>query len=91
MKKLKEKRLQRRGYLLLEKLTSREVAGEVFDAIKTNNSFTSIANINAELIGKLVRRLHLDPLLWLLEKGVFNKNITRTLQVVEAEFKRKKH
>ena len=91
VKKLKEKRLQRRAYLLLEKLTSREVAGEVFDAIKTNNSFTSIATINAELNGKLVRRLHLDPLLWLLEKGVFNKNITRTLQVVVAEFKRKKH
>ena len=56
----------------------------MFDAIKTNNSFTSIATINAELTGKLVRRLHLDPLLWLLEKGVFNKNITRTFQAVVA-------
>ena len=38
--------------MLLEKLTSREEAGEVFDAIKTNNSFTSIATIDAELTGK---------------------------------------
>jgi len=77
--------------LLLEKLTSREVAGEVFDAIKTNNSFTSIATINVELIVKLARLLHLDLLLCLLEKGVFNRNITCTLQVVVAEFKRKMH
>ena len=70
MKKLKEKRLQQRVYLLLEKLTSGEVAREVFDAIK------------AKLTEKLVRRVHLDPLLWLPEKGVFNKNISRTFQVV---------
>ena len=37
----------------------------------------------------LSRRLHLDPLLWLLEKGVFNKNITRTLQVVVATLNEK--
>ena len=84
VKKLKEKRLQQRAYLLLEKLTSREVAGDVFHAIKTNNNFTSIATIDAGLTGKLVRHLHLDPLLWLLEKGVFSKNITCTLQVVVA-------
>ena len=78
--------------MLLEKLTSREVTawrGPVFDAIKTNNSLTSIATINAELTGKLVRRLHLDPLLWLLEKGIFNKSITRTLQVVVASLNEK--
>ena len=84
MKKLKEKRLQQRAYLLLEKLTSRAVAGELFDAIKTNNNFASITTINAELTGKLIRRLNLDPLLWLLKKGVFNKKITRTLQVVSS-------
>ena len=91
VKKLKEKCLQHsRAYLLHERLTSREVAGEVFDAIKTNNNFTSIATINAELTRKLVRRLHLDRLLWLLEKGVFNKkNITRTLQVVIASLNEK--
>ena len=56
----------------------------MFDAIKTDNSFTSIPTINAEFTGKLVRRLHLDPLLLLLKKGVFNKNIIRTLKVVVA-------
>ena len=48
--RMEEKRLQQRAYLLLEKITSREVAGEVSDAVKTNKSFTSIATINAELI-----------------------------------------
>ena len=37
----------------------------------------------------MVRRLHLDPLLCLLEKGVFNKNITRTLKVVVASLHEK--
>ena len=37
----------------------------------------------------MVRRLHLDPLLWLLEKGVFFKNIARTLQVVVATLNEK--
>ena len=89
VKKLKEKHLQQRAYLFLEKLTSGEVAGEVFDAIKANNRFTCIATFNAELTGKLVRRLHLDPLLWLLEKGVFNKNITCTFQVVVVSLNEK--
>lgn len=53
-KKLKEKRLQQRTYSLFEKLTPRELAGEVFDAIKNKDSFTSIATINAKLSGKLV-------------------------------------
>ena len=75
--------------MLLEKLTTREVAGEVFDAIKTNNSFTSIATTAAELTGKQVRRLHLDPLLWLIEKAVFNKNVTRTSQVVVVSLNEK--
>ena len=56
----------------------------MFDAIKTNNSFTSIAIIDAEFTD-----LHLDPLLWLLEKDVFNKNITRILQVVVASLSEK--
>ena len=34
-------------------LTSRELTGEVFDAIKDINSFISIAIINAELNGEL--------------------------------------
>lgn len=60
---------------------SRELAGEVFDAYKNNNSFTSIATINAELTEKLVRRLHL-PLLWLPEKGGFNTKIVRNMRVI---------
>ena len=48
--RMEENRLQQRAYLLLENITSREVAGEVSDAVKTNNNFTSIATINAELI-----------------------------------------
>lgn len=52
--------------MLLAKRTSRELSREVFDAIKSDNSFTSIATIDAELTGKLVRRRHLYSLLWLL-------------------------
>lgn len=39
--------------------------------------------INAELIEKLARCLHLYPLPWLLEKGVFNTNIVRSMQVIK--------
>ena len=56
----------------------RTKCGEVFDAIKTNDNFTSIETTNAELTGKLVRRLHLDRLLWLPEKGVFNNKKKKT-------------
>ena len=40
--------------MLLEKLTLRELTGEVLDAIKNKNSFTSIATINAKFTRKLV-------------------------------------
>ena len=63
---------------------SRELVGEVFDAYKNNNSFTSIAAINAELTEKLVRRLHLYPLLWLPEKGGFNTKIACNMRVIEV-------
>ena len=53
--------------MLLAKRTSRELAGEVFDAIKSD-CFTSIATIDAELTGKLVRRRHLYSLLWLFSR-----------------------
>ena len=58
--------------MLLEKLTSREVAEEVFDSMKEKTSFTSVATINIEFPGKLSRHLYMDLLLWLLEKGAFN-------------------
>ena len=67
--------------MLLENLTARELVGEVFDAYKNNNSFTSIATINAELTEKLNRRLHPYPLLWLPEK-VFNTKIARNVRVI---------
>ena len=57
--------------MLLAKLTSRELAGKVFDEIKNNNSFTSIATIDAEVNVKLVRHRLLYSLLWLLEKWYF--------------------
>ena len=57
--------------MLLAKLTSRELAGKVFDEIKNNNSSTSIATIDAELTVKLVRRRYLYSLLWLPEKWYF--------------------
>ena len=56
-KNLRQKRPQQRADLPLQKLTSREVAGEVFDALKLTIAW-SIATFNAELTGKLVRRFH---------------------------------
>ena len=44
--------MQERAYMLLEKLTSRELAVEVFDAVKNKTNFASIATINAEFTGK---------------------------------------
>ena len=52
--------------------------------------FASIATINVEFTGKLVRRLHLCPLLWLQEKVVFNANITGNTQVIVASFNEKR-
>lgn len=75
--------------MLLENLPSKEVAGEVLDTIK-NNNFTSIATMNVELTRKLVRRLHLCPLLWLQEKVVFNANITGNMRVIVAGFNEKR-
>ena len=46
--------------------------------------------MNVELTRKLVRRLHLCPLLWLQEKVVFNANITGNMQVIVAGFNEKR-
>ena len=75
VKKLKEKRLQQSRAYLLERCLMQG---------KRTTVFTSIATINSEFTGKLIRRLHLDPLLGLLEKGVFDENITRTLHAAVA-------
>ena len=63
-----------RAYILLEKLTLGEVTEEVFDLIKTKNSFTSVATINVDFTVKLVMRPYLDLLLQLLENSVFQKH-----------------
>ena len=86
MKKLKEKRLQQRAHLLLEKLTSREVAGEVFDAIKTNNSFNKYRNHQCWVNRKIGQSSSSPSTLCYgcLKKAFLIKNITRTLQVAMA-------
>ena len=87
MKKLKEKRLQQRAHvhLLLEKLTAREVAGEVFDAVKTNNSFNKYRNHQCWVNRKIGQAsLSQSTLFYGCLKKAFLKNITRTLQVAMA-------
>ena len=59
--------------MLLEKLTSKEVAEKIFDSLEEKNNFTSVSSINAELTGRFVRPLHLDPLLWIMEKGILTQ------------------
>ena len=63
----------------------------MFDIIKNENSFTSIATINAELTGKLFKRFHLCPVLWLLGKSLFNTNIARTMQANVISLNEKKN
>ena len=70
--------------MLLEKRTSKEVAKEIFDPLKKKNNFASVSSINAEFTGRFVRRLHLDPLLLLMEKGVFDLDLARNMEVVVA-------
>ena len=69
--------------ILLEKLTSKEVAKEVFDSLE-KNTYKCVSSINAGFTARFVKRLHLDPLLWLLERGVFETELARNLKVVVA-------
>ena len=76
--------------MLLER-QPREVTEEVFDSIKTKISFTSVATIDADCTGKLVRRLYLDLLLKLLESRVFQKHkLSRNMAVVVVSLNEKK-
>ena len=59
--------------MLLEKPASKEVAEEIFDSLEKKNDFTSVSSINAEFTGRFVRCLHLDLLLWIMEKGVLTQ------------------
>ena len=77
--------------MLLEKLTSRGETSEVFDSIKTKISLPSVATINADFTGKLVRRLYLILMLRLLENKVFQKHkLSRNMEVVVASLNEKK-
>ena len=81
MRKTKEKRLKQRARKLLGNLTSVEVAGKNFDSVGENDTTViPVESINADLSKKLTRRLHLDPLLWLLEKGIFNTTLANNLE-----------
>jgi len=51
VKQNKEKRLPGRALALLQKLTSREVAKEVFHSIKEKKSIAGVETINAEFAG----------------------------------------
>ena len=63
-----DKRLKQRARHLLGNLTSIEVAGQIFGSIEENDRVTPVDSIKADFARKLTMRLHLDPLLWVLEK-----------------------
>ena len=65
-------------------MTSIEVAGQIFGSIEENDRVTPVDSINADFVKKLTRRLHLDPLLWLLEKGIFSTTLAKNLEQVAA-------
>ena len=94
-KEVKKTVRKERAYMLLEKLTSRGETSEVFDSIKTKISLTSVATINADFTGKLVRRLYLILMLRLLENRVFQKHKLsrnrRNMEVVVASLNEKKN
>ena len=80
VRKTKDKRLKQRARHLLGNLTSIEVAGQIFGSIEENDRVTPVDSIAK----KLTRRLHLDPLLWLLEKGIFSTTLAKNLEQVAA-------
>ena len=84
VRKTKDKRLLQRARNLLGTLTSIEVAGQIFGSIEENDRVTPVDSINADFAKKLTRRLHLDPLLWLLEKGIFSTTLAKNLEQVAA-------
>ena len=84
---MKKKNVRKeRAYILLEKLTLGEVTEEVFDLIKTKNSFTSVATINVDFTVKLVMRPYLDLLLQFFR----NTNLACNMEVVVASLNGKK-
>ena len=65
-------------------MTSIEVAGQIFGSVEENDRVTPVDSINADFVKKLTRRLYLDPLLWLLEKGIFSTALAKKLELVAA-------
>ena len=85
VRKTKEKRFKQRALQLLVNLTSVEVAGKIFDSVEENDTTViPVESINADFSKKLTRRLHLDPLLWLLENLIFNTTLANNLEQVAA-------
>ena len=82
IKKTKERRLQERARTLLGNLSSVEIADQVFEKNKFSEKL--VVKINAGFTAKLSRRLHLDPLCWLLEKNVFCDTVKENLKEVAA-------
>ena len=74
---------QQKAYLLLAKITSTELAGEVFDAVKNNNSFTSIVTINAE-IGEIGQSSSPLPSAMAARKRHFKCNLPHNIQLIVA-------
>ena len=79
-----DKRLKQRARHLLGNLTSIEVAGQIFGSIEENDRVTPVDSINADFAKKLTRHLHLDPLLWLVQKGSFSTTLAKNLEQVAA-------
>ena len=84
VRKTKERQLEQRKRHLVGNLTSIEVAGQIFGSVEENDRVTPVDSINADFAKKLTRRLHLDPLLWLLEKGIFSTTLAKNLEQVAA-------
>ena len=72
------------GRARIGNLTSIEVAGQIFGSVEENDRVTPVDSINADFAKKLTRSLHLDPLLWLLEKGIFSTTLAKNLEQVAA-------
>ena len=85
MRKTKEKRLKQKARQLLGNLTSIEVAGKIsIQSEENDTTVIPLESINADFSKKLTRRLHLDPLLWLLEKGIFTTTLANNLDLEQV-------
>ena len=63
-------------------MSSAEIANQVFE--KNWASVKLVVKGNAAFTAKLLKRLHLDPLCWLLEKKIFSDTVKENLKEVTA-------